>query len=167
MKQTFIIAALLTIGTLTTQAQELRIGYVDRQALINAMPQTAEIEKKYQADLALYNAEYNRMENEYHQKVKEYMKHAKEMKDALKMALQTEITEYEERLATFKLRYMKELENERSKGYNDIEQTVQNAIKKVAEMQQISIVFDKTTPLYADELCTDITQQVKNELKTK
>ena len=28
-------------------------------------------------------------------------------------------------------------------------------------MQQISIVFDKTTPLYADELCTDITQQVK------
>jgi Skp family chaperone for outer membrane proteins len=89
------------------------------------------------------------------------------MKDALKMALQTEITEYEERLATFKLRYMKELENERSKGYNDIEQTVQNAIKKVAEMQQISIVFDKTTPLYADELCTDITQQVKNELKTK
>ena len=64
MKQTFIIAALLAIGTLTTQAQELRIGYVDRQALINAMPQTAETEKTYQADLALYNAEYNSMANE-------------------------------------------------------------------------------------------------------
>jgi|SRR5574344_574850 len=168
MKKIFLTTIFsICFGIIIAQTQEIRIGYIDKQVIINAMPQTVEAEKKYQSDLNLYNAEYDRMTTEYHKKVKEYMENGKNMKEAIKMALQTEITEYEERLAMFKLRYTKDLNGELTQKMLNIDNIVAQAIKQVAENQKISIVFDQPTPLYVNDQCINLTELIKKELNIK
>lgn len=165
MKKLVISAVFgLVCAAIFAQTATIRIGYIDKKSVLAAMPQTIDAEKKYQADLALYNAEYSRMESEYHQKVKEYLESGKNSKEAIKMALQTEIAEYEARLATFKMRYTKDLNRERQEKMDKAEILLNETAKTIAKQQNINLVLDQATPIFADSTCINLTDLVKKAL---
>ena len=75
MKRIFTL--LFTIFTLfTLQAQEvtsLRVGYVNREAILQQMPQTSELKAQIKTQRELFEKEYEIMQNEYNLKVKSYI----------------------------------------------------------------------------------------------
>lgn len=166
MKRIFTL--LFTIFTLfTLQAQEvtsLRVGYVNREAILQQMPQTSELKAQIKTQRELFEKEYEIMQNEYNLKVKSYIENNKGMSEPIKLARQAEITEYEERLALYTKRYRKVLDEKYERGMSAINAQLSAAISTVAQREGCNIVFDKETPLYVDSNCVDLTKGVEQEL---
>lgn len=164
MKRSIIIS-LIAFAVCFVQAQDtIRIAYIDKQAVIQMMPEKADIDTKLSGMTAQFESEYQRMTNEYNLKVRDYLKENKELSEPIRLARQAEITESEERAAIYKLRYTTELEKQRSTLWAPVMERMQEAIKSVAQENNITVVLDHGTPVYLAPSCMDITQLVIDKL---
>ena len=161
----FLFISVVCLLSATAQSDSIvRIGYLNREAIVAELPQTKHLEKELDEQKNLFEKEYTIMQYEYNQKVKAYIENNKSMSEPIKLARQAEITEYEERLALYSQRYRKLLADQRAAGMNSINATMNNAISSVAQQLHLTIVFDQQTPLYTNSSCVDITDDVKQEL---
>lgn len=182
MKQLFLTCSLLfcVVGAIFAQdafktdssieqpsieQRQIKIGYINKQALINSIPAVIDLENKLKELKLTYEAEYTHMTNEYNKKVRDYIEANKSLSEPIKMARQTEIIEMEKRMVLYKERYTAELDKQRSIALSPILVQVDTAIKDVARELKISIVFDQNTPLYTDESCIDLMPIVKVRLQ--
>jgi Skp family chaperone for outer membrane proteins len=67
-------------------------------------------------------------------------------------------------MAMYKKRYQEELDKQRDELYAPINEYLDNAIRRVCEREQITILFDQGQPLYMSAQCVDLTSLVKIEL---
>ncbi len=159
---TLIVASL--VGALSAQ-DTLRIGYIDFEHVLSQMDEYASVQKEIDHLAKTYTDEYKRMESEYNDKVKDYITNGKTLSEPIKLAHQAEITEYEERMALYKKRYIAEIENQREAQEKPVRDKLKNAIKQVADAQKITLVLDGKTPIYATSPCVDLTEDVQLLLK--
>jgi outer membrane protein len=142
----------------------VRIAYLNRSSIEAVVPQVETIEKLLSQLKNDYEAEFVKMTKEYEGKVKSYLERNKQMSEPIKLARQTEITELEARMAMYKKRYHEELDKQRNELYAPINEYIDNAIRRVCEREQITILFDQGQPLYMSAQCVDLTSLVKAEL---
>jgi outer membrane protein len=175
MKKIILIIVLsLTVGVtlysqdslpiLQPKSAVVRIAYINRSSIIAVIPQVETIEKLLSQLRKDYEAEFVKMTKEYEGKVKSYLERNKQMSEPIKLARQTEIAELESRMAMYKKRYQEELDKQRDELYAPINEYLDNAIRRVCEREQITILFDQGQPLYMSAQCVDLTSLVKTEL---
>jgi Skp family chaperone for outer membrane proteins len=175
MKKIILIIVLsLTVGVtlysqdslpiLQPKSGVVRIAYINRSSIIAVIPQVETIEKLLSQLRKDYEAEFVKMTKEYESKVKSYLERNKQMSEPIKLARQTEITELEARMSMYKKRYQEEIAKQRTKLYAPINEYVEEAIRRVCEREQITILFDQGQPLYMSAQCVDLTSLVKVEL---
>ncbi len=177
MKKIFFVIVLSLFVGITLYSQDnvsvlqlseqsiVRIAYIDRGDVIASVPQVKTIEKELNKLEDDYEAEFIKMTRDYESKVKLYLERNKQMSEPIKLARQTEITELETRMSMYKKRYKEEIEKQRKELYAPIEEYVDNAIRRVCEREQITILFDQgQKPIYMSSQCIDLTVKVKVEL---
>jgi Skp family chaperone for outer membrane proteins len=147
-----------------SNSEIVRIAYVNKAEVLASIPQVGKIESELAQLEKDYEAEFVKMTKEYESKVKSYLERNKQMSEPIKLARQTEITELEARMSMYKKRYQEEIAKQRAKLYAPINEYVEEAIRRVCEREQITILFDQGQPLYMSAQCADLTSLVKVEL---
>lgn len=151
-----------------SQAKEtFKVAYLNKDQIVASLPVIQAINQDLAAIQMQYDNEYRRMQDEYNEKVKRFLDHQDSMQKAIRMARQTEITEYELRLRAYEKKVAEEISKMRQEAYAPILAEMHQVIQTLAQKMSINIVFDGSTPLYMDENCVDLNTQVYNIMKSK
>ncbi len=157
-----IIAGLLMLLSFGSMAQ-VKIGFVDSQRLLDTMPsrkaaieKIMEHEKQLIEDLKSLQAEIQKMEKEYQEKVNNM---TPVIRQSFEKKLQDKYTQFQ----TSQQSSQEELQAYGEELNAPILERLQNAVKIVAERQKLAMVVDKTSALYS-AADMDITSTVAAEL---
>lgn len=169
MKRFFFIlfAAALFAGT-SVNAQSVKIGVINTQDLIALMPERDSAESKlkvYQADL---EEQAEAMRVEFNTKFDEYQKKSSTMSDLIRQQKEKELQDIQTRFTEFQENAQQDFQNVQYNLMAPVYQKAQEAIRKVAKDNSVTIVMDLSSLLYHDEAATlNMLPLVKKELGIK
>lgn len=157
---------LLIVATvLSTAVFGQKLGHINSNELLLAMPERATVEgeiKKYAQDL---ESQLATMSKEYQAKVQTYQSQEATMTDAIKQDRIKEITNLEERIASFQQTAQKDLQTKEETMLKPIIDKARKAIEDVAKEGSYTYIFDSGVGvlLYQKD-SDDIMPMVKKKL---
>ncbi len=144
------------------QAQKAKFGYVDYASVIQSLPETKLAEEEVKALKADLEKEGEQLQNEFYAKYQE-LQQGNYTSPAIQKVKQQEVQDMYKRVQSFAEAAEEQLTKKQQDLLAPISEKVLAAIKEVAKAGNFTYVFDKTTPLYANETI-DLTEQVKSKL---
>ena len=138
IKNIILIAATI----LSTAAFGQKLGHINSNELLLAMPERAAVEeniKKYAQEL---ESQLGTMSKEYQAKVQNYQAKEATMTEAIKQDKIKEITNLEERIAEFQQTAQKDLQQKEETLLKPIIDKARKAIEDVAKENNFSYIFD-------------------------
>lgn len=145
-------------------AQELKIGHVDSQGLMMAMPELGEIEKKIAAASEEWTKELQTMQEEYTTKLKDYQEKFATMPESIKQVRQSEIADIEQRYMSMQQVAASDLEKMQQDLVAPIQEKIRKAINEVAAENNYTYIMDVQVLHYHSPKSNDITPLVKKKL---
>lgn len=166
MKYILLTIASLAIITTSLNAQtKTKFGHIDSQALLEAMPEKAEADKKLEEFAATLEKQLGAMSSEWEAKVQDYRANEAVMSDIIAQTKAEEIQNLEQRIQAFQQNAQQRLAKEEGNVYQPILDKAKASIEKVSEENGYSYVFDTSSGslLYQPE-SDDILPLVKADL---
>lgn len=100
LSRVFLLFALVAaLGS--TQAQSLKVGHIDSNAIMSIMPEKATVEKQLQDFEAQLETELRAMMTEYQTKITDYQNNLATMSNLIKQSKEKEITDLQTRIQEF------------------------------------------------------------------
>ncbi len=173
MKTTIKITTILffLFTTISISAQNYKFGHLDSQKLLQSLPESAEAQKKLEAEGKSIQNQIEVMEVEYNNKVNDYIENDKlDAKDTKKWSAlvktdkEQEIQNLKKRIQQFQMTAQRQIETKKSELFQPILKKVDDAIKSVAKENKFTYIFDLAVLLYHSDDSIDITQMVKAKL---
>ena len=167
------VFAFLIAGSLQLNAQEVKIGYVDPQAILSRMPETAAVSQRIQNLQARKQQELTQKEQEFQNEVTLFQQKASVITEEAKTAEEERLGQLQAELLTFRDDAEREVQTRRAELLNPLYQQIFTAIETVAKRKELTYVLNTTTStgdviiLYASEEIRnnfDITEDVMQEL---
>ncbi|MGE5399767.1 MAG: OmpH family outer membrane protein [Ignavibacteriales bacterium] len=172
MKKFLFIAAIVFFGTFSLFAQSApqRIGYVDSQTMLKALPEAIKAQGDLDDMTKRYYAQADSLTAQLQQMYTDFQKQQNTMKpDQVKQAQQSFVAKQQE-LESFKQQKFGqngELVKRQEELFAPIKERILKGIQDVAKDENMQFVFDKSGDvllLYADT-AFDITYKVLDKLK--
>ena len=164
-----IVISFLIISSAVSFAQ-LKIGYIDSDAIMDNLPDVLDARQKLDASIQEWQTELNKLENEWKTKYDDYEKRKLIMTDqtraeteAALVQLETQIAQYREK----KFGTNDELFQKQDELMKPVQNKIFGALKEIAEAEDYDYVFDRSGDimiLFAKEKY-DLTAQVLEKLK--
>ena len=155
MRKFVVMLALgLTISAASfAQATAQKLGYVNSQELLSAMPEIAKAETDLKTFSKQYSDQMESMEKEGQKKVQEYQAGEKTMTDAVKTVKQKELQDLQARIESFQQTANEKVSKKKEEIYKPILEKADKAIKDVAKEKGYAYVFDtgNGSILYAND----------------
>ncbi len=167
-KYFFILAALLFFSGLTNA--QLKIGYVDSDTIMDKLPDAQDAQAKLDAFIKEWQTELNKLESQWKDKYDDYEKRKLIMSDQTRAESESDLVKMEEKMNDYRQKKFGangELFQKQEEVMKPIQNRVFDAIKKVAEEENLDFVFDRSGDilfLYAKP-DYDITNLVLEKLK--
>lgn len=170
MRLALIAATLVSLScALSAQAQQLRVGIVNSETVIQQMPEAKEADAKMNEVIKLYRDSVELIQREFQAKLEQYEKQktmmtpearAKEEEMLLAIRQRAQVY-YEEKFGN-----TGELARRREELLSPLRAKIESAISKVAKDEKISLVLDKAAAgvVYFDDKL-DITFKVLDTIK--
>jgi len=175
MKKTVVILAVALVcicNTKTTNAQALKLGYVDTETILKQLPDALEADRKLKDVAIKYQDTLKKFEDDLKTRYEAYKKQEammtpdakKKEEDQLK-GIQQVFLQYQEE----KFGQTGEIARLRESFMTPIREKILTTIKEVAKEEKINFVFDRTNPglLYADdkfEITFKVIDKIKREV---
>ncbi|GAB1418303.1 OmpH family outer membrane protein [Bacteroidales bacterium] len=152
-----------------TQAQTLKIGYIDSNAIMNIMPEKAEVEKKLKDFEAQLEGELRAMMTEYQTKITDYQNNLATMSNLIKQSKEKEITDLQGRIQEFQQNADQEFGEKRVELLSPVIDKVKKAIDDVGKEYNYTYIIDSATGvlLHVGSDADDVTKLVKTKLGLK
>jgi outer membrane protein len=168
MKHLLACIAVATLVSVPAAAQSVRFGHVDRDSLVDMLPQRDSAEATVKTRAVELDRRLKAMQAEWELRVDDYQKNLATMPASTREAEEAELTAMRDRMLEAQSRAEKELESLHDELMGPVYQRVDDAIKAVATEKGIVYVFDLGTGaiLYSDK-GGDITAAVKAKLGLK
>ena len=169
MKKLGIILLLTFLSSTITFAQ-LKIGYVDSDAIMKQLPDAQDAQKRIDTQISEWQKEINEMQKEWKDKFDDYERRKLIMGNQKRSEIEKELITLEEKIEDFrqsKFGASGELYKKQEEFMKPIQNQVFTAIEEVAEQNELDFVFDRSGDLiflYAKEEY-DITGEVLNKLQ--
>jgi outer membrane protein len=170
MKKLIIISILLITSSIAFA--QLKIGYIDSDAIMDNLPDVQDARQKLDALIQEWQAELTKLENEWKTKYDDYEKRKLIMTDqtrseteAALVQLETQIAQYREK----KFGTSGELFQKQDELMKPVQNKIFGVLKEIAEQEDYDYVFDRSGDimiLFAKEKY-DLTSQVLDKLKLK
>ncbi len=169
MRKYFFILAVVLLFSGLTNAQ-LKIGYVDSDTIMDKLPDAQDAQAKLDAQIKEWQTELNKLESAWKEKYDDYEKRKLIMSDQTRAEAEGELVKMEEKMNDYRQKKFGangELFQKQEEVMKPIQNRVFDAIKKVAEEEDLDFVFDRSGDilfLYAKDKY-DITNLVLEKLK--
>lgn len=141
MKKLILMSVVVFMSTL---AFAQKIGHIDRTALIKAMPETAEVEKKLAGIQQEYATAYQAMEQEYNQMVQDAQANQKVWPEAILQSKVKAIQDKEQQIAQFEQTASEDLQKQQATLYQPIIDKAAKAIEDVAKENGFIYIIDSS-----------------------
>ncbi len=148
---------------------QVKVGYVDSETIMRQLPEAQEAQRKIDALVQQWQAELQKMRDEWKSKYDEYERRKLILTDEARAQMERELSELDRRIAEFQMQKFGpdgELYRKQDELVKPVQNKIFNAIKEVALEEGFDFVFDKSGEillLYANEKY-DLTQKVLNKL---
>ncbi len=160
-----LFAVILLIGTTASiNAQTLKFGHIDLQALVQVMPEraTAETEgNKFQSEI---EDVFNGMQKELQQKYAEFEQLGAEASEVKRNAKVTEIQDLRQRIDNYSNNAQQQIQQKNAELFQPIIEKAQKAVEEVAKEQGLIYVFDVNAMIYKSNQSIDVLPLVKKKL---
>lgn len=162
---TTLIALLMVTGG-STIAQNLKFAHINSQELLSIMPERDTAEMKLQAYGQDLQDQIEELHVEYNNKVQNYMQRRETLSDAIREARERELTELQQRIQEFEGTAQQDFQRMQGELLRPLMEKADNAIKKVAEREGYTYVFDLSggSVIYHSKASVDILSMVKKEM---
>ncbi|HEX2961976.1 MAG: OmpH family outer membrane protein [Bacteroidota bacterium] len=170
MKKYAFLVSLFFFGLTQLSHAQLKIGYVDSDTIMDKLPDAQDAQQKLDALIKDWQTELNKLEKDWKDKYDDYEKRKLIMSDQTRAETEAELVKLEEKMNDYRQKKFGtngELFQKQDEVMKPIQNRVFDAIKKVAEEQDLDFVFDRSGDvlfLYAKEKY-DITNLVLQKLK--
>jgi|BarGraIncu00222A_1022003.scaffolds.fasta_scaffold08975_2 outer membrane protein len=164
-----IALVLLCALPFSLMAQEVKLGHVNSQEILTAMPERVTIEKTIKDLQDQWEKEMTKMREEYYAKMKEFQDKQATMPESIKQARQSEIAELEQRITTFQQTASTDLQKKQQELFTPVIDKVKKAINEVGSENGYLYLFDLSTQsiIYQSPKSNDVTPLVKKKLGLK
>lgn len=165
MKLTAVL--FFVIGTASVNAQTLKFGHIDLQALIQLMPERANAEtefNKFQADI---EDVFGQMQKEYQQKLAELQQLGDDASEVKRNAKVTEIQDLQQRMQNYQQTAQQQLQQKQSEVLKPVFDKADSVVTVVAKEKGLIYVFDagaNSVVLYKSNQSIDLLPLVKAKL---
>ncbi|HKJ44474.1 MAG TPA: OmpH family outer membrane protein [Balneolales bacterium] len=168
-----IIALFLGFVTQTSHAQDLKIGYVDPQAILQKMPAMAAVQKKLQNFADKKKKEYADKQANFREEVQKFQQKSAVISDDAKKKEQQHLQQMSQELQQLQSQYQQDIQKKQSDLVSPLLNQIQDAINQVAKEMNLTYVFNTTTSngdyiiLYASDSAQkkyNITDKVMSKL---
>ncbi len=168
MLKKFLLAVAVALPMFAS-AQTVKIGIVDTNSIMTAMPETATATTKLQEIQKKYQDEFTRLEDEYKRMVDELQKMKQDELPAIRERKTREISDYQQKIQTFMQSADKDIQQQQSTLMAPIAQKIKEAIESVGKENSFSMIqnYAPDLLLYYASPVEDITPLVKAKLGLK
>jgi len=147
MKRLFKVALvagcmLLTAGFAKAQS---KIGYIDFNAIVDAMPQTKTVQTQLQAYSKTFMDQIQAMQTELQTKGQAYEKNSKTMTDANRIATENELQDINKRMQDLNTTAQQQVEAKKNELAKPLFDQARVAISAVAKEKGYTYVIDSST----------------------
>lgn len=157
-----IILMLAMVLPMLASAQKL--GHINSQELLAAMPELKDVQAKLDTLAGQYETQFANMQEEFNKKVAAFQQEQANMTAGVRDFRQQEIVEMEQRIQMFYQTAQKDIQAKQQEFMVPIQQKMMNAVKKVAEAQGCDYVLEAMTLHYVSPTALDLMPLVKKEL---
>jgi outer membrane protein len=170
MKRIFFPCILLLLVFSSLSYGQMKIGYVDSDAIMDKLPDAQDAKQKLDAFVQEWQGELNKIENTWKTKYDDYEKRKLIMTDQTRTELEAELVKLEKQISEYREKKFGtngEMFQKQDELMKPVQNKVFSAIKEVAQEEDYDYVFDRSGDillLYAKDKY-DITVKVLNKLK--
>lgn len=162
MKKVFAIV-FMTLGLITTVGAQNKIGHVNTQELLLALPERAEAEAEVQKKAKELEKEIKDLQAVFQEKYDAYEREKESLSPTLRKIREEELMEFQQRIQERQQTAQQTLQKLEERLMQPMIERVQEAIDKVAEAEKFNYVLDVTSIVYYNG-GIDITPKVRKEL---
>lgn len=173
MKRIIGIAALslfTVIPGLHTFGQTVKFGHINRNELIQSMPEFDSAKVKLEKlNTELSNA-LELLQVEYNNKAEAYLKDSKNLTDIVRQTKEQELQDYQKRMSDFQTNAQTQLQEKQVELFKPITDKADKAIKDVGKENGFFYIFDLSQnqiAYYDDTKSTNVMPLVKTKLGLK
>ncbi|MDO4758623.1 MAG: OmpH family outer membrane protein [Rikenellaceae bacterium] len=160
-KLTLMVAMLFSTTTLFAQ----KIGRINSQEVIVAMPETKEMQTKLDAVAKDWQENLETIQVEFNNKMQEFQKNLNTLSDAARQVKENELNSLRERATQMQQMAQQDMGKQEQELFAPILEKAQAAIEAVSKAGGYTAIFETGSLVYFDEATmTDITAAVKKEL---
>jgi outer membrane protein len=141
LKLTFIAIALF-IGINTFAQKGTKIGVINSNELLAAMPEKNQVQKELENYAKELESAFMTMQKEYETKLAEYQANQASYSDIIKKTKIKELTDLEQRIQAFQQSAQEDLQNKESELLQPIIDKAKKAIEDVAKEHGYTLVLD-------------------------
>ena len=166
MLKKIVLLAFLCLP-LGIKAQQVKIGHVNSQDILSAMPETSTAETALANFGQEHQTNFQRLLDEYQKKSAEFEQEASSLPEVIRNTREEEIRNLENRLKTYAEQARQDIAKKQNELYAPIIQKINVAIKAVGEKQGFTFIMESGNFLYAAPTVIDVAPLIKAELGLK
>lgn len=161
-----IVAVAFVLAAMGVSAQTAKLGHIESQKLIQAMPEMTAAQKTLQDKQTEVEKELTNMKEQFQTKMADYSKNMNTYSDVIRASKEQELQELQQRIQRFQEIALDNLEKTQKDLMQPIMDKALNAIKEVAKENNFTYIFDTSAGviLYTAENSEDILPLVKKKL---
>lgn len=169
----FLIALFSIVNTSDAQAQDMKIGFVEPQAVLDRMPEVRAVQQRLQNFIERKQTELSTKERELQSELEMYQQRAGVISESARETQEQRLGQMQSELQQLQRTAQQEVEQRQNELMSPILNQLRNAIDAVATRRGLDYVLNRTTStgdviiLYVSEEMereNDITEAVLEEL---
>lgn len=165
-----LVIAMMCMLPFASFAQNFKFGNINSAEVFDAMPEKAVAQKELDALSAKYEAELQKMSEEFQRKMSDLIASQDSLPENIKQRRSQELGELEQRIQNFRQASIQEFQQQQQAKVQPIFEKITKAIKEVGDENGFTYIFDLNQPtiLYFSEQNTvDVLPLVKTKLGLK
>lgn len=169
MFKKLFVAAIVAIASITSYAQTtLKIGTVNIDEVMQAMPETSVLEKELSNKTTTFQTQAKSMQDEFQSKYQAYVEQHDSLDELTRGVREDELRSLQQRAEQYQQSAYQQISQYREQQIAMIQDKLFKAIKAVGEREKYVAVFPVNEATYfSPSQTTDVTPIVKTELGIK
>jgi outer membrane protein len=159
---------LIMVSAATVNAQTLKFGHVDLQALVQLMPERTAAEQEFNTFQGELEEILGDMQNDYQAKLAEFEQMGEEVSEIKRNAKVAEIQDIQQRIQNYQVTAQQQISQKQNELLMPVFEKAESAIAEVAKEKGLIYVFDSgqgnRTILYKSNQSLDVLPLVKAKL---
>jgi outer membrane protein len=159
---------LIMVSAATVNAQTLKFGHVDLQALVQLMPERTAAEQEFNTFQGELEEILGDMQNDYQAKLAEFEQMGDEVSEIKRNAKVAEIQDIQQRIQNYQVTAQQQISQKQNELLMPVFEKAESAIAEVAKEKGLIYVFDSgqgnRTILYKSNQSLDVLPLVKAKL---